>query len=142
MSRLLANCSTTTTSSASGSVITICDCECEGCCCQHLIFSARYGGEIWVDFTWSFPQTGGLLECLGLSDSYIDRVDAYYEFCPPYPNDFVIPADLEFFLGNNPPLRNPPPIIIPAASGYDCITLIFIDGSGNERTRCTVKLDP
>jgi hypothetical protein len=97
-------------------------------------------GELSVDFTWAFPQTGGLLECLNLLDSYIDRVDVYYEFCPPVPNDFVIPADLEFFLGNSPPLRNPSPIIIPSADLYDCITLIFIDGDGNERTRCTVKV--
>lgn len=131
MSRLLANCSTTTTSSSSGSVTTICDCDCEGCCCQHLTFSA-HSGDLWVDFTWSAPSTDGLLPCVGLLDSYIDHVDAWLDYCPPYPDDGNVPADFRVF--------TPAPVVIPAAYEADCVTLIFYDGNGNERTRCTAKL--
>lgn len=135
MSRLLANCSTTTTSSSSGSVTTICDCECEGCCCQHLIFSTS-SGKITIDADW-ITFNGDLLTCLlgTQTDDYITDVRVWIDFCPPFPNDFVVPED---YLYSYPAYGTP--IEVPYLSNNDCITIILYDQNGNELSRCTAKI--
>ena len=140
MSRLLANCSTTTTSSSSSSVTTICDCECEGCCCQYIQYSIS-GVSLVVTYTFTAgvadtPPSFGT--CLGYNyGEDIWYIGAFFDECPTPANWSSSFPDQAFFIHTTPP-----PITIPNAGDYDCITLIFYDYNGAEATRCTVKFNP
>ena len=138
MSRLLANCSTTTTSSASGVATTICDCECEGCCCQYIQYSSDITADtdLIVTFTMGSPDTPPTFgTCLGFTyGEDIWYIGVFFDVCPAFLTWLDATPDLAFNIH-----ITPPPITIPDANLYDCITLIFYDYNGMEVTRCTVN---
>lgn len=154
MSRLLANCSTTTTSSSSGSVTTICDCECEGCCCQYFSYTI-IGTSLWFDYPWNhylFPDHP-FFACAGAPDVPEDDPDpihfivtklvkVYFDECPTEESYPDIIFNTNWVPGN--PTYTLPPLEIPNAGDYDCITieLWFRDEDDGPAMRCTVKLNP